>query len=135
VGHLRKWGEGHYFNYDGTNATEYDDDLLIRAFVTEGGIGVGEEPEMTPLKFALNQNIPNPFNSSTRIAFELPEAGQTSLKVFDLQGRLVSTIFEGKLSSGAHNYQFEGANLASGIYFYILKTEEGQLVRKLVLMK
>lgn len=72
-------------------------------------------------KFALSQNYPNPFNPSTTIKFSLPSNGMTSLKVYDLMGKEVSSLVNGNMSAGEFTTQFNGANLSSGMYFYKLE--------------
>jgi len=91
-------------------------------------------------KFALSQNYPNPFNPSTTIKFSLPSAGMTSLKVYDAMGKEVSSLVNGNLSAGQYSAQFNGASLASGMYFYKLEFTgvDGKTVserKKLMLVK
>ncbi len=88
-----------------------------------------------PSKIQLSQNYPNPFNPSTNINFGLPEAGDVSLKVYDMLGREVATLFEGVKSQGYHSIQFNASALASGIYFYRLITNSGSISRKMTLLK
>jgi hypothetical protein len=68
-----------------------------------------------PSVFRLS-NYPNPFNPSTWISFDLPQAGRVSLKVYDMLGREVTTLSEGLVQAGNHQLLFEGKNLASGMY-------------------
>jgi hypothetical protein len=89
----------------------------------------------TPATFALSQNVPNPFNPTTSISFTLGETGVASLKVFDLAGREVATLVSGVLARGAHSVEFDGANLASGVYVYTLQAGTTVESRKMVLMK
>lgn len=72
-------------------------------------------------KFSLSQNYPNPFNPSTTIKFSLPTNGMTSLKVYDLMGKEVSSLVNGNMNAGEFTTQFNGANLSSGMYFYKLE--------------
>ncbi len=60
---------------------------------------------------------PNPFNPTTMIAFDLPNAAQASLVVYDLNGRMVQSLFDEQMSAGHHEVGFDGAALPSGIYF------------------
>ena len=90
--------------------------------------------------FSLSQNYPNPFNPSTTIKFSLPSSGMTSLKVYDAMGKEVSSLVNGNLSAGQYSAQFNGASLASGMYFYKLEFTgiDGKTVseqKKLMLVK
>ncbi|MBX7045383.1 MAG: T9SS type A sorting domain-containing protein [Ignavibacteria bacterium] len=90
--------------------------------------------------FSLSQNYPNPFNPSTTIKFSLPSSGMTSLKVYDAMGKEVSALVNGNLSAGQYTAQFNGASLASGMYFYKLEFTgiDGKTVseqKKLMLVK
>jgi hypothetical protein len=79
---------------------------------------------------------PNPFNSSTRISFEVEDAGIVRLRVFDLQGRLTTTLVDGPLTAGLHDLVFDGSPLPSGLYFLSLEQPAAAPVaRKLVLMR
>ncbi len=88
-----------------------------------------------PTKLLLNQNYPNPFNPSTSIEFTLPKSEFMTLKVFNILGKEVATLVSNKLNQGNHTYQFDGKNLASGIYYYQIIAGEYTEVKKMVLMK
>jgi hypothetical protein len=88
-----------------------------------------------PKRTRLMANYPNPFNSSTTIAFELPTLGEVNLTVFDLLGRHVATLVNEELAAGLHRVQFDGSKLTSGIYVYHLQTGEHVQTRKLMLVK
>ena len=75
-----------------------------------------------PEAFALDQNYPNPFNPATTIRFQLPQAEQVTLRVFDVLGREVATLLEDALiGAGEHTVQFDAAWLTSGLYLYRLE--------------
>lgn len=90
---------------------------------------------------ALRQNVPNPFNPSTRIAFTLPDAGAVRLTVFDLRGRLVRTLLDApSLPRGDHAATWDGRGddgraVAAGTYLYELRTSALREVRRMVLAK
>lgn len=91
--------------------------------------------------YALHQNAPNPFNPTTRIAFTMPHETEVSLKVFDLEGRLVRTLLDERRAGGTHEIEWNGRDdagrrLSSGIYFYELRAG-GRLIqsRKMQLLK
>lgn len=83
----------------------------------------------------LSQNYPNPFNPSTTILIDVPFSQNVKLTVFDYLGRQVQVLQDGILPSGQATVQFNGDNLASGIYFYQLENSEGILVKKMTLIK
>jgi hypothetical protein len=74
-----------------------------------------------PAEFALNQNYPNPFNPSTVINFSLAVESKVSVKVFNLLGQEVSTLFNGSLNAGSHDLSLNLTGSTSGIYFYQLE--------------
>ncbi len=75
----------------------------------------------TPSGFELAQNFPNPFNPSTIIKFNLEKDANVSLKVFDVQGRLISELANGVMNQGSYSYTFDASSYSSGIYYYELK--------------
>ncbi|OGC05364.1 hypothetical protein A2V82_08460 [candidate division KSB1 bacterium RBG_16_48_16] len=94
-----------------------------------------QEPTTLPLSFSLGQNYPNPFNPVTTIPFTLDKPTKVTLKIFDLLGKEVATLVDARLAVGHHTANFNGANLASGVYFYRLTGDSRSEIRKLVLQK
>lgn len=88
-----------------------------------------------PNVILLNPAFPNPFNATTIITYELPTALSMSLKVFDLSGREVRTMFEGYRQAGSHTATMTADNLPSGIYFVRLEASNFSVARKLILVK
>ena len=88
-----------------------------------------------PTRFVLNQNYPNPFNPSTTIEFQIPNSDFTTLKVYDILGKEISTLVSKKLNPGNHTYTFDGNNLASGIYYYQLVAGEYREVKNMILLR
>ncbi len=83
---------------------------------------VGPEPGVSvPASFVLNQNYPNPFNPTTVISYRLPVAAEISLTVFDLLGRVLSSLVAGERGPGNHTVEFDATGLSSGVYFYQLR--------------
>ena len=81
-----------------------------------------DSPDEIPDEIVLDQNYPNPFNPATSIQFALPSTQRVTLQVFDMLGRPVATLLQGKqLSSGSHTVRFDGSALASGVYVYRLE--------------
>ena len=93
-----------------------------------------------PEVVALHQNTPNPFNPSTTIRFDLPAAGDVRLRVFDLSGRLVATLLDGRVEAGRRSVVWRGENDAgrdagSGLYVYRLETAGFSESRKMLLLQ
>ncbi len=96
--------------------------------------GVKKETDI-PVKFALQQNYPNPFNPTTTIEFSIPKAGFYSLNVYNILGQKVATLINSNLNSGYHKVQFNGSNMASGVYIYQLSGKNISIIKKMILMK
>ncbi|MCL4551291.1 MAG: family 16 glycosylhydrolase [Bacteroidetes bacterium] len=96
-----------------------------------------KEGMLLPTDFKLEQNYPNPFNPTTVIGYKLAAAGNVSLKVYDSLGRELATIVDEYENAGIHNSQFSILNsqLASGVYFYTLRTEDFVDTKKMLLLK
>ena len=89
----------------------------------------------TPGSFTLAQNYPNPFNPTTQISFEVAQPSFVSLRVFDMQGRLIETLVSKTLSAGQHSVSFDAQGLASGMYIYRLETPQGMQSKKMMLLR
>lgn len=90
-----------------------------------------------PKKFKLDQNFPNPFNPSTTISFELPQAEFVTLTIYDVSGKIVLQAINSKVDAGYHSYiwNVNQKNIASGIYFYKLQAGSFSDEKKMVLVK
>jgi len=92
-----------------------------------------------PTVYSISQNYPNPFNPSTKIDFELPYDSKVSILLYDISGREVGKLVNEQLTAGYHNVQFNGSNLASGMYFYRISANGGSQnfisTKKMVLIK
>jgi len=86
-------------------------------------VGVKETSGEQPSSFLLHQNYPNPFNASTRIRFDIPQAGYVILRVFDLLGREVARLVDGESTPGRFEIPFDASELSSGVYFYRLEVQ------------
>ncbi len=85
--------------------------------------------------FKLEQNFPNPFNPTTTIGFQLPEAGRVSLKVYNLIGQEVATLVDEELASGIYAVPFDAQGFASGSYIYRLRVGNSIQTKKLTLLR
>ena len=93
-----------------------------------------------PGEFKLHQNMPNPFNPETNIQFDIAENSHVRVSVFNLVGQKVASLVNGQMNSGIYHITWNGLSdkgetLPSGMYFYELKTDNYQSVKKLILVK
>lgn len=98
-------------------------------------VGINPLGNDVPKTFSLHQNYPNPFNPTTNIRFDLPKSGNVKMTVYDISGRLVTTLVDGIYSSGTYNVDFDAKELASGIYFYKVEAVGYISIRKMILVK
>ncbi|MBT7616149.1 MAG: choice-of-anchor D domain-containing protein, partial [Calditrichaeota bacterium] len=88
-----------------------------------------------PDDYYLSQNYPNPFNSITRIKYGLPEAGHVSLKVYDISGRIVTTLINEQVIAGHHAVEWNARQVPSGLYLLRLEVSSYLAISKVVLAK
>jgi hypothetical protein len=91
--------------------------------------------EDVPRQFALAQNYPNPFNPSTTIVYRVGSRESVSLKIYDVLGREVVTLVNGKKDPGEHTVEWNAENIPSGVYYYRLMAADRVETRKAVLLK
>ncbi|UCE01514.1 MAG: T9SS type A sorting domain-containing protein [Candidatus Latescibacterota bacterium] len=105
--------------------------------------GQGDEIDVVRVN-TLRQNIPNPFNPTTRIEFDLAQDGQVSLRIYDVAGRLVRTLIDAPLKRGRYvgesaavwdGFDESGQRVSSGVYFYRLNAPDFVATKKMVMMK
>jgi hypothetical protein len=111
---------------------------LIGAIIADtvyGTVVAVRQPDEIPSGFTLNQNFPNPFNPSTAIEFSIPHPTAGTLKVFDVLGREVETLYSGELQPGHHSVKWRPSAAASGLYFYRLQTPEFVETKGMSLLK
>jgi hypothetical protein len=85
--------------------------------------------------YSLYQNYPNPCNPSTTISWQIPEANNVTLKIFDILGREVATLVDESLIVGRYDTEFEASSLPSGVYIYRLQAGEYVESKKMLLLK
>jgi hypothetical protein len=121
-----------------TNDPEHPETLVplamtVRDYVADAGAPV-------PGALSVAQNVPNPFNPTTRIRFALPAREMVDLRVYDVRGSLVRTLVTGELGAGTHDAVWDGrsdgeAQVPSGVYFYRLRTAGGQVTGRMTLVR
>jgi hypothetical protein len=115
-------------------------DGISYASVTGLLLAVSEHQNI-PIDFALSQNYPNPFNPSTQIKYAVPSSSNVSLIVYDVLGRSVATLVNGRVTPGYHTATWNASSMASGVYFARLTVNDEagypafNKVSKLVLVK
>ncbi len=105
---------------------------------TTGGMTAVQDElsnKIDPSDFSLSQNYPNPFNPETTIRFSIPEKGHVSLILYDIQGREIRKLSDNFYQAGSHEIVMDASNLTSGIYFYILKYNSVETIRKMTVLK
>ncbi len=135
--------------------TGWFDDAYVRRYVANepqilvgeiGVVGIDDRPDDTPGDLplipgvVLEQNVPNPLNPETTIAFSLPQAGDVTLQILDLRGQVVRTLVDGVRGGGRHEVVWNGRDdrgvlVSSGTYLYRLATAELVVSKKLMLVK
>lgn len=108
--------------------------------ITSGGISATPDLPLLPVVTALHQNVPNPFNPQTAIAFDLARAGRARLLVYAIDGRLVRVLVDGELPVGRHFFKWDGTDdgghrLASGVYLTRLVTPDGSQSGRMTMLK
>lgn len=99
-------------------------------------VGIQQQNSEVPASYSLSQNFPNPFNPTTNIKFGLPKGSMVTLKIYDMLGREVASLVNNlNLAAGNYTYDFNAANIPSGIYFYKLSAGEFSDVKKMTLIK
>jgi len=148
--HVNVYIKQHHFTYIQTDGKT----LTLRAINKDGetidlhtfdkgassGIGIDRIEETVPESYALHANYPNPFNGATVIPFAVQKEEPTSLAIYDLQGRLVKQLVQGKVGPGSHTVTWDGTDAsgrqaASGVYLIRLQTPGFQQTRPAVYLK
>ena len=105
------------------------DDITVKIEVVEPGVAD------VPANFVLHQNYPNPFNPVTTIRFDLANATDVKLTIYDLSGRRVQELVNSSMNAGSYNVRFNAGHLSSGMYLYRIETPEFTATNKLLLLK
>jgi hypothetical protein len=109
--------------------------LIFRTITDATLIGVND-PSATVKDYQLNQNYPNPFNPSTKISFNLPKQQAVTLKVFNVMGQEVASIFNNRVfPAGNNEIEFSAEKLSSGVYFYTIEAGNFTDTKKMIILK
>jgi serine protease AprX len=122
-------GGGSGINPPGTTAPTTAFQFVVgTTSITETGSGL-------PKEFKLYTNYPNPFNPSTEIKFDLPKSTMVTLKIYDINGRMIKELVHQNLIAGSYRTTFDAAGLSSGVYFYQLLAGDFKAQNKMLLVK
>jgi len=116
----------------GLNVLEYDSSFVYSID--------DNPPSQLPTEFSLSQNYPNPFNPSTTINYELPKTANVKIQIFDILGQHVKTLVDIRRLQGKYKIKWDGLNysgkqVASGLYFYSIQTENFVKTKKMLLIR
>ena len=116
---------------------EFYEDIEIQDIIVSdmNGLEMVINDLVEPISFSINESYPNPFNPTTNISFNLYENVNSSIKIYNISGQLVETIFEGSLGIGNHSLSWDASNQVSGIYFVAFKFGNSMEKQKLMLVK
>ena len=85
--------------------------------------------------FKISQNYPNPFNPSTKINFAIPKSSQVVLKIYDNNGKEVSTLVNARLNAATYETEWNASDVNSGVYYYRIQADNFTETRKMLLIK
>jgi len=121
---------------NGLQAADYEVLAGEAVYGTDGVLVIRliEAAEM-PVEFAITSVYPNPFNAMTNITYTVPIKSHVSLQVYDVSGRLVTTLFDGRQSAGRYSAVWSGQSASTGVYFVRMEVPGSSVVSKVVLVK
>ncbi len=126
-------GTTYYFRIkavdgDGSEISGWSNEYSITPY----DISVEEQQyDVMPEGFAFEPNYPNPFNPSTTLALNLPERSDLTVSVFNVMGRQVAELAQGRFDAGRHTFEFDASHLASGVYFVQAAMDGGRHMQTL----
>ncbi|MCP4580138.1 MAG: T9SS type A sorting domain-containing protein [candidate division Zixibacteria bacterium] len=94
-----------------------------------------EDINSLPDEFAVMSNYPNPFNAQTTIGYNLPEAMDVEIKIYDILGRYVESFTYDKQPAGHHTIVWQAERVSSGVYFYKVTAGETEQIKRMLLLK
>jgi hypothetical protein len=128
--------DGLYLFFNSDRIQQYNSNpYWVDAQVIYNLITDVEDEDSNPVDFYLSQNYPNPFNPNTTINFFIPKIEFVSLKIYDVLGTEITTLFNEEKSAGSYEVKFDATGLPSGVYFYLLKAGSFVETKKMVLLK
>lgn len=124
------------YNYWGTsNKDSISSKIWGKVNYSDFITGVHSDKLEIPKTLILSQNYPNPFNPSTHIKYVLPSSGIVKINIYDSIGRLVAEVLNRYQYAGMHEVLFNGENLSSAVYYYMIEYKGRRLYKKMILLK
>ena len=130
--------------YIGIPVTSHNDNVICEAQLDNiklngHPLGIDDKQEI-PQQYDLHAAYPNPFNPQTSIQFDIPVDGEVTLEIYDIQGRLVRSLVNKKITAGSHLITWDGFTnagipAASGLYLYRMQAGEYSAIKKVTLLK
>lgn len=120
---------------DVDNASAWTDTSMNHMVTITGASAVDEKVSGLPTEFKLSQNYPNPFNPSTSFTYSMKQSGNVQIKLYDASGKEVRSLVEGYRTAGNYAVHINAADLASGIYYYRIITNNFVQTNKMILLK
>lgn len=108
---------------------------IYQRSLIQNPVGINPLGNEIPKEFKLSQNYPNPFNPSTKIRFAVAKQSDVKITVYDISGRLVTTLVNERLKPANYEIKFDGKDLSSGAYFYKLEADNYFETKKMLLIK
>lgn len=129
-------GQVYYYRVKGYNnnlSSAYSNEAVVTITDIAGGSSI-------PTVFELYQNYPNPFNPSTTIKFAIPKESKVQLRIYDINGQLVSTLMNEVKSPGYYSINWSGLDnygksISSGIYLYVIDAVDFRATKKMLFLK
>jgi hypothetical protein len=122
-----------------SNGVDTDSVVFEITVVPSEQISIGESTQL-PMKFALHQNHPNPFNPITTLRYDLPQDAMVNITLYDMMGRVVSNLVKSQQNAGYKSVQWnatndKGAPVSAGLYLYTIEAGKFRQTKKMVLLK
>ncbi|QQS37437.1 MAG: T9SS type A sorting domain-containing protein [Ignavibacteriales bacterium] len=124
---------------DGSSVDVSVDEIKKISFVIPTAVGDDSQKEKIN-SFRLNQNYPNPFNPSTTITYQIPDYSNVKVNIYDLSGQLIKELINEPQGKGEYKVVWDGTNqnnfaAASGVYIYLVRSNDRQISKQMILLK
>lgn len=116
-------------------AIDIDGNEFDKIEIVKNITDIDNKESSIPNNYELKQNYPNPFNPSTTIGFSIPKNEHVDIKLYDMLGKEMTTIFSGSLNAGEYEVDFDSTAFSSGVYIYALASGNYYSAKKMVLLK